>query len=130
MDSAGSRILVVDDEPALLDLMKIYLSRLGYAVNTSDSTEHAWQTFAESPGEFAVAVVDGTMEGDGLQDLAARMLAANSSMGVIACSGYPVDMSAIKAAAPGRVGFLPKPFTPDELTEAVRGMLAQKKEDI
>src|SRR5262245_48899531 len=120
MDSATARILVVDDEPPLLELMKIYLLRLGCPVMAAGSAEQAWQMFAESADEFSVAVVDGTLSG--LKDLATRMLAANSQMGVIACSGYPVDMAAIEASAPGRVGFLPKPFTSDELTAAVGRM--------
>src|SRR5262245_17073746 len=127
MDSASSRILVVDDEPALLELMKIYLGRPGYTVSTASSAEQAWEAFAARPAEFAVAVVDGTLAG--LEDLATRMLAANQRMSLLACSGYPVDMAAIEAAAPGRVGFVPKPFTPDELIEAVRRMVAEKKED-
>jgi FixJ family two-component response regulator len=45
-------------------------------------------------------------------------------------SGYPVDMSRLEAAAPGRVGFVQKPFTPQALAEAVRRMLAPEKEDV
>ena len=33
------RILIVDDEPALLKMMSVYLRRLGYAVTTASSTE-------------------------------------------------------------------------------------------
>ena len=50
-----------------------------------------------------------------MEDLAARMLAANPRLCVIAASGYPVDMSRLEAAAPGRVMFLHKPFSPEML---------------
>jgi DNA-binding NtrC family response regulator len=130
MDRAPNRILVVDDEPALLKMMSIYLGRLGHEVTTSSSAAKAWETFSASPGEFAVAVLDGTMAGVGLQDLARRMLEASPTVCVIAYSGYPVDMTAVEASAPGRVMFLQKPFTSGMLTEAVRRMLAAKKEEL
>ena len=49
---------------------------------------------------------------------------------MIAASGYPVDMSEVEAAAPGRVAFLPKPFTPEMLVAVVRRMLAPEEETI
>ena len=130
MERAPNRILVVDDEPALLKMMSVYLGRLGHAVTTSGTRANAWETFAACPGEFAVAVLDGTMAGEGLHDFARRMLDASPTVCVIADSGYPVDMTAVEACAPGRVMFLQKPFTSAMLVEAVRRMLAAKKEEL
>src|SRR5258708_1964084 len=120
MDRAAGRILLVDDEPALLKMMSVYLGRRGYSLTTADSTEQAWTEVQASPTEFAVAVLDATMAGLSMQDLALRMLGASSSLCVIAASGYPVDMTAMESAAPGRVLFLHKPFTPEMLADAVR----------
>jgi two-component system, cell cycle sensor histidine kinase and response regulator CckA len=118
-------ILIVDDEPPVLKMMKVYLSRLGYLVTTAETTERAWVAAAQS--EFAVAVLDATMKGLSAQELAMRMLLAQPSLRVITTSGYPVDMTAMEAAAPGRTMFLPKPFTPEMLAQAVRRMLAEEK---
>jgi DNA-binding NtrC family response regulator len=70
------------------------------------------------------------MPGITMEDLALRMLKADPRLCVLAASGYPVDMSAVEAAAPGRVAFLHKPFTPEMLAAAVRRMLAPQEEDV
>lgn len=127
--SEQPRILIVDDEPPLLKMMNVYLRRLGYSVTTSISTEHAAGLVAQEA--FAAVVIDGTMPGLSMEELARRTLQANPSVHVLAASGYPVDMSALEAAAPGRVAFLHKPFTPNMLATALRRILAaEKKEEL
>jgi len=130
MTSAAGRILIVDDEPILLKMMSVYLGRLGYMVVTAGSTERAWAEMEAAPHEFAVAVLDATMSGIPMEDLTARILAADSRVCVIAASGYPVDIATLQAAAPGRVTFLHKPFTPEMLGSAIRRMIATQEEDV
>ncbi|MBZ5620850.1 MAG: response regulator [Acidobacteriia bacterium] len=130
MSHAPGRILIVDDEPALLKMMSMYLRRLGYDVTTANTTETAWSEMEAAPSSFAGAVLDATMAGLSMEDLALRMLGASSSLWVIVASGYPVDMTAIEAAAPGRVMFLHKPFAPEMLASAVRRILAAQEEEL
>jgi len=111
-------------------MMSVYLARLGYAVATADTTDKAWaEAEAAEPG-FSVAVLDATMAGLRMEELALRLLQANPTLRVIAASGYPVEMTAIETAAPGRVTFLPKPFTPQMLATAVRRMIGPQKESL
>jgi DNA-binding NtrC family response regulator len=124
----GGRILIVDDEATLLKMMGLYLGRLGYSVMTANTTEKGWAEVEKAPEEIAVAVLDATMPGIPLQELAQKILAANSRICVLAASGYPVDVSGLAAQAPGRVEFLQKPFTPEMLAKAVRRMLGPEKE--
>ncbi len=130
MTNANGRILIVDDEPALLRMMSTYLLRLGFQVTPADSTAKAWEEAQAAPEEFTLAVLDASMAGMSTEDLALKLLEANPSAKVIAASGYPVDMSAIEAAAPGRVMFLHKPFTPEMLAAAVRRMLGSQEESV
>jgi len=130
MTSAASRILIVDDEPSLLKMLSAYLRRLGYTVVAAGSTEKAWAEVEAAPHAFALAVLDATMSGLRMEDLAARMLAAHPRLCVIAASGYPVDIAALQAAAPGRVMFLHKPFSPRMLGAAVRRMIATQEADV
>jgi two-component system, cell cycle sensor histidine kinase and response regulator CckA len=127
MDEANRRILVVDDEPALLKMLGAYLGRLGYDVVTASTTEKAWLALKSSPFDFAVAVLDATMAGLSLEELAMKMLGENPALCILAASGYPVDISALEAAAPGRVAFLHKPFTPERLAAALRRLLGQEE---
>uniref|UniRef100_Q02B31 Response regulator receiver protein n=1 Tax=Solibacter usitatus (strain Ellin6076) TaxID=234267 RepID=Q02B31_SOLUE len=130
MTNTGEHILVVDDEPTLLKMMSTYLGRLGYKVVPVGSTDKALAEIEAAPERFAIAVLDATMSGISVEDLASRMLAANRRMCVIVASGYPVDMTLLQDAAPRRVIFLHKPFIPEMLAGTVRRMLATQKEAI
>lgn len=130
MNHATRRILIVDDEPSLLKMMSLYLDRLGYSVTAANSTDRAWSLVAAAPSDYAAAVLDGTMPGLSVQDLALKMLRANPALCVVAASGYPVDMTALEAAAPGRVAFLHKPFSPEMLMAVLRRMLAAQEEGL
>lgn len=133
MDSAAIRVLLVDDEPALLKLVGSYLGRLGYSVTTANTTEKAWaevEAAAASSRCFSLAVLDATMDGIPMHDLATRMLQCCGSLRVLTSSGYPVDIASLEAIAPGRVSFLHKPFIPEKLAAAIRGMLATQEDRI
>ena len=115
MGPSAGHILIVDDEPVLLRMMSAYLGRLGHSVSTLSSTAKAWAALEAPPPRLRLVVLDASMQGVSMEDLALRALQTGPSMSVIAISGYPVDMSALDAAAPGRVLFLQKPFTGEML---------------
>ena len=121
---------MVDDEPPLLRMLSLYLGRLGYSVTTAESTDAAWLLVEADPAAFALAVLDGSMSGMSMGDLALRMLRANPALRVLASSGYPLDMTALSDAAPGRVDFLQKPFTPEMMATALRGLLGAQEEKL
>lgn len=127
--TAGS-ILLVDDEPSLLRMMSVYLCRLGYTVITSGSTDEAWAQVEAAPSEFAVVILDATMPGMSMEALALKMLQVNPLLRVIVASGYPMEMTAVQAAGPGRVTFLHKPFSPEMLALAVRRFFATQEESL
>jgi DNA-binding NtrC family response regulator len=130
MNHGAARILIVDDEPSLLKMMGVYLGRLGYSVTLANSTEKAWAEVEAAPSGYAIAVLDGSMPGLSMEDLALKMLRANPSLCVVAASGYSMDTTAVEAAAPGRVAVLQKPFAPEMLAAAVRRMLATQEEEL
>jgi DNA-binding NtrC family response regulator len=130
MEHSTARILLVDDDPALLKMMGVYLSRLGHSVTLANSTEKAWAEVEAAPSGYDIAVLDGSMPGLSMEDLALKMLRANPSLCVVAASGYAMDTTAVEAAAPGRVAVLQKPFAPEMLVAAVRRMLAAQEEDL
>ena len=130
MEHATARILLVDDEPSLLKMMGVYLGRVGYSVTLANSTEKAWAEVEAAPSGYDIAVLDGSMPGLSMEDLALKMLRANPSLCVVAASGYAMDITAVEAAAPGRVAVLQKPFAPEMLAAAVRRMLAAQEENL
>jgi DNA-binding NtrC family response regulator len=130
MGNTSGRILIVDDQPALLRMMSVYLTRLGYTVATANTTEKALAHVAADPAGTDVAVLDATMPGLSMYELASHILNANPKLRVLGASGYPVDMAAVEAAAPGRVSFLCKPFTPEMLEAALRKLFATEEANV
>jgi two-component system cell cycle sensor histidine kinase/response regulator CckA len=130
MSDIGSRILIVDDEPPLLRMMSLYLERKGYSVTVAGSAAKARSELAAAPGTYVVVVLDATLPGTTLTEFAAEILASEPGARILAASGYPVDMSGLEAAAPGRVAFLHKPFSPEMLATVVRRLLGEKEESL
>jgi len=131
MGGAAGSILIIDDEPALLRMISVYLGRMGYTVKVAESVAKARVELAAGPpGGFAVVVLDATLRGTTLAELGAEILAAGAGVRLIAASGYPADMSGLEALAPGRVAFLHKPFSPEMMAAAVRRMLGTEKEGL
>ena len=109
--------------------MSLSFGRPGYSVTTLEHSEQAAILTDTNLVRFAIAVLDATLDGSGMEQLALQMLKANSALRVLAASGYPVDVSTLEAAAPGRVAFLLKPFTAEMLEACVRRMIAPDKEE-
>jgi len=129
-EGTGKAVLLVDDEKPLLQVMSLYLSRLGYEARTVDSADQAWEAARQPSGALVAAVLDGSMDGLSVQDLAGTLLDANPRMCVIVASGYPVEMSALEAKAPRRVLFLHKPFTAGKLADTLRRMIGAQEENV
>src|SRR5690348_10900024 len=78
------QILIVDDEPSLLKMMSVYLRRLGYEVVTAISADEGLRAIKAQPGAFGVVVLDATMAGPTLEELANQMLLVTPKLCVIA----------------------------------------------
>ena len=120
MDSAAGRILIVDDDAALLKVMDSYLSRLGYRVDACRSGAEAWALVQANPSWYAGALVDLNMPGMRGEELARLILDSNASIRLVAMSGYPAWWSGMETLDGNRVGFLHKPFAPKELADALK----------
>ena len=113
----GARLLIVDDEPTLLALLRRYLERLGYEVDTAASSRDALARFSREPAGYGMVIADLTLAGMNGEEMIGRMRAANPKLRALIASGYPYEPSL------ANVGFLQKPFLPDMLAEAVKKAL-------
>jgi CheY-like chemotaxis protein len=118
-----ARILVIDDEENLADLMDNALTMCGYAVERFDDPRAAWARIQAEPSAFDLVVSDQTMPGMTGLMLAEQVEAIRPDLPVILCTGFSsraLDM----ASRPRNVrDVLRKPFMPDELDRAVRAVL-------
>ena len=116
-----AKILVVDDEEIILLSCERVLSDEGYEVLTRQRPEDALALLAEEP--FDLILVDLKMPGmDGLEFLRS-VKRDHPSLSVIMITGFSTVESAVEAMKAGAVDYLPKPFTPDQLTVVVKKAL-------
>ncbi len=123
MAETGRKILAVDDESALLDLVAAYLTRLGHQVECSRSAPEALALFRQDPSGFALLITDVQLPGVGGPELAAQARKLNPQVSVLLTSGYPTQHISLPHGLSGGVVLLQKPFSPSILSEAVRSLL-------
>ena len=123
MLSAAGRILVVDDDPALLGIMELYLSRLGYGVDVCRNAAEAWALVEASPSRYAGALVDLNMPGMPGEELARRILHCSASIRLVMMSGHPEGLDTGEASEGNRrVSFLHQPVSPIELAGVLESL--------
>ena len=132
MAKASGRVLVVDDDPAILKLCAEVLQRDGHQVETAENGRAALELIRE--GEFDVILSDILMpELDGLQ-LLRGVRERDLDVPVILMTGNPNTETAIQAIDHGVLRYLVKPMSIGTLSEAVtqavrlRSMAALKRE--
>ncbi|MEW6755491.1 MAG: response regulator [Candidatus Latescibacterota bacterium] len=116
-----ARILVVDDDPVVLASCRRVLEAEGFEVVVAASADQAVE--AQSSGTFDMLLVDVMMpERDGTW-LAHRIRSQWPGVPICVMTGYATPETRTAAGRAGAATFLAKPFTPDELLEAVRETL-------
>ena len=119
-----ARILIADDEPATLDLMRRALEADGHAVATAGTGTEALETLRLDPAAFDALVTDVNMPGlDGIE-LIRGAEALNPKLALILISGYVEQLSHAKTHLPPRLATMPKPFTLEQIRAKVRSVLA------
>jgi CheY-like chemotaxis protein len=114
-DANQTVILLVDDEPVMLNVLRIILERLGYFILTAGDGEEALHLSRSFPGTIHLLLSDIRMPRmNGLQ-LRKKVLEERPDTKVLLMSAYVEE--------PQRQAFLRKPFTPDVLRAAVRQVL-------
>jgi DNA-binding NtrC family response regulator len=119
------KILVVDDEPIVLDSCKLILEAEDYDVELVPSVDEAVEALKKS--DFGLLLVDVKMPVRDGMSLMREVKENWPEMPIVVMSGYPTRETVAAVAEIGASKFIPKPFTPDELCEIVR-QFTQKEE--
>lgn len=126
MNSEGTKILVIDDEPNLSGLMKIILTKNGYEVFVADSGEEGLK-LAECVRPALIVLDINMPELDGWETLTAlKSSAPLSDIPVIMCSVYCMGQDRLKSFQLGAVGYLLKPYIPAKVTEEIERALGKR----
>ena len=118
------RILLVDDETDLLDLVCQTLEPLGYQVAAHSLPEDALGAFLANPQSFDLVLTDQSMPRlTGLQ-LAARLREVRPNLPIVLCTGLSMVIPPDHLQALGEAWLLTKPFSTSELARVVRQALS------
>ncbi|HSC85621.1 MAG TPA: sigma-54 dependent transcriptional regulator [Polyangiaceae bacterium] len=118
--ASGSRVLVVDDEPALRQTLSILLKRAGYEPVGATGHRQALEALASSPEPFPVVLTDLSMpDGSGLDVLAAAKSRSDFTQVVLITAHSTVE-NALEAMRGGAYDFVTKPFDAGELSALIQ----------
>jgi excisionase family DNA binding protein len=117
------RILVVDDEASIRDLLSKTLALAEYDVETAPDGNAALERLNETPSAFDLLIADLKMPGmDGLT-LIRQVKRVKAELPIIIITGFSTESSAIEAVNLGVAGYLTKPFrVPQVLAAAAKAL--------
>lgn len=110
-------ILFVDDEPMIRQFAHTVLTAKGYHVILAEDGDEALGKYAKYAGRIGLVVLDLTMPRMTGQEVFKQLRKRHPDVYVLFSSGYSEEPS---DQGEGVAGFLPKPYRPQELVDAVR----------
>jgi CheY-like chemotaxis protein len=116
-------VLVVDDEPIVLQTTRAILERHGYQVMTAANGELAVDAVLEKKDELVLVILDLTMPVMGGEEALGHIKAAAPRLPVILSSGFDGTEATKRFAANTLAGFIHKPSTVENFLEAVKAAL-------
>ncbi|TWI75680.1 PAS domain S-box-containing protein [Desulfobotulus alkaliphilus] len=116
-------ILLVEDEPMLLDVTRTMLENSGYTVLSAGSPGEAIQLARECEESIALLLTDVVMPEMNGRDLAEKLKALHPSMDQLFMSGYTANVIARQGVLKEGVHFIQKPFSGRELAGEIREIL-------
>jgi len=118
------RILVVDDEMIVCESCKRILEEEGYEVEAALSGKEAFEKMKANP--FDIVITDLKMPGiDGMEVLRTFCKEYPDSI-IIMITGFSTVETAVEAMKLGAFDYIPKPFTPDEVSIVVKKAIEKK----
>jgi len=116
-------VLLVEDEPAILELTTTILERQGYTVLAAQTPSEAIHLATRHPGPIHLLLTDIIMPEMNGRDLAKNILAANPHLKSLFMSGYTAGAIGRHGMLDADVSFIQKPFSINELAAKVRETL-------
>jgi len=120
----AAKVLVVDDEPSILRLLREALAQWGYQVATASNAREALDALRTAL--YDAAITDIRMPEMGGLELLREIKKHDDSIEVIVMTGYPTIASAVEALKEGAYDYLSKPLILDELRHLMARVTERK----
>ncbi|GAB6190390.1 PAS domain S-box protein [Desulfocastanea catecholica] len=123
VQKGSETVLLVDDEPMIIEIGQEILSLLGYKVLTAASGREALEVYSANRNRIDLVIIDMIMPEMGGGELYDRLKQRDPAVRVLLCSGYSIDGQAREILNRGCKGFIQKPFNVSQLSVKVREIL-------
>lgn len=125
MNSSEKEILIVDDDSSIQELLRVILTKNGFIVHQAKDGEEAIHKYMEVEPDLVISDIS-MPKGDGFN--VAIIIRNKEREGprtpILLISAFYDDYANVENAERcGADAFLPKPFTQDQLLQAVKGLL-------
>lgn len=117
-------VLVVEDDPAVRKVARLFLERAGFEVFVAADGEEAMRVAEEVAGPIHALLTDIVMSRMGGRELAARLSEQRPDIRVLFTSGYSDDAISHYRVLESGTAFLQKPYGPEQLLHKIEAVLA------
>ncbi len=116
-------ILLVEDDPSILNMTAIMLTQLGYTVLAASTPDKAIGLAAAHPGQMHLLMTDVVMPRMNGRDLAGKLQSLLPDLKILFMSGYTANVIAHNGMIDPEVHFIQKPFSMRDLAAKVRKVM-------
>jgi formate/nitrite transporter len=117
-------MLVIDDEEIVLESCRKVFTKAGFSVVATSSPEEGLRLIKDS--KFDVVLCDWKMPGFDGMDVVEEIDTRSPDSAIVMISGFPSVDRATEAMKRGAMDYVPKPFTPQEISDAVNRAMRRK----
>jgi PAS domain S-box-containing protein len=121
--SGTERILLVDDEEIIVEIVKAMVESLGYTAITTNSSLQALELFRADPYGFDLVITDMTMPNMTGKDLAEKMITVRRDIPIILCTGFTELITEEQAKSIGIRELVMKPVGKNDMAQTIRRVL-------
>jgi PAS domain S-box-containing protein len=126
IQTGTERILLVDDDPAILDMLKQSIETLGYQVTAFHNSREALDEFTNTQTNYDMVITDMTMPEMTGFELSKQIFKQDPDMPIVLCTGYSELITKEKAKVIGIKAFIMKPVLLEVLSRTIREVLDGK----
>ena len=119
------RILIIDDEENIRRITTVVLEAAGYETVSVENGANALKQLES--GTFDVAFLDLKLGGESGLELLPELLKASPQVEVIVFTAFASIETAVEAMRQGAVDYIPKPFTPEQIRQALSRVIESRK---
>ncbi len=127
LPAGDEHVLVVDDEPSIVKMLRLLLEHLGYRVTACHGALEALEDFRRNPAAYDAVITDMTMPQMTGDRLAAKIKGIRPEVPVVLCTGYSAKIDPENAELSGIEDFLTKPLDREQIANKLRRVLDARR---